>query len=164
MLFAAALSAADTDRPSPAFSFERPNSTPLTLAQYRGKIVALAFIQTTCPHCQQLTVELNRLATEYQPKGVQFLECAFNFDATPTMPDFLERFKPPFPVGVSNQAAVMSYLGYAMIGSRPVYVPHMVFIDRAGIIRADYPGESDFFRNAAANIRAQLDKMLKPAK
>jgi hypothetical protein len=37
----------------------------------------------------------------------------------------------------------------------------MVFLDRAGVIRADYPGEGAFFSEADKNIRAQLEKMLK---
>ena len=86
---------------------------------------------------------------------------ATNGDATATMPDFLERFKPSFPVGFSNQVAVMSYLQRSVLDPHPLYVPHMVFLDRAGVIRADYPGESEFFQKAGPNIRAQLDKLLK---
>jgi hypothetical protein len=55
----------------------------------------------------------------------------------------------------------MTYLQHSVIDSRPLFVPHMVFLDRAGVIRADYPGGDAFFTNANANIRAQLDKMLK---
>uniref|UniRef100_Q01Z23 Redoxin domain protein n=1 Tax=Solibacter usitatus (strain Ellin6076) TaxID=234267 RepID=Q01Z23_SOLUE len=153
--------AADAPRPSPPFTIERTTGPALNLRQYRGKVVALAFIQTTCPHCQALTTELNLIAHDYAARGVQFLECAFNPDATATMPGFLEHFKPSFPVGFSNQVAVMSYLQHSVLDPHPLYVPHMVFLDRAGVIRADYPGESDFFRNAGPNIRAELDKLLK---
>jgi hypothetical protein len=59
--------------------------------------------------------------------------------------------------------AVRSYLQYSSVDRRPLYVPHLVFLDRTGVIRADYPGEDAFFQNANANIRAQLDKMLKIA-
>jgi hypothetical protein len=55
----------------------------------------------------------------------------------------------------------MSYLQYSPIDPRPLFVPHMVFLDRSGVIRADYPGGDAFFANANANIRAQLEKMLK---
>jgi peroxiredoxin len=153
--------AAESARPSPPFTILRTAGPGLHLRQYRGKVVALAFIQTTCPHCQQLTTELNQISHDYAPRGVQVLECAFNDDAAASMPEFLKRFQPVFPVGFSTQAAVMSYLQYTVFDPRPVYVPHMVFLDRTGIIRADYPGESEFFRNAAPNIRAQLDKLLK---
>src|SRR5712671_2754336 len=105
ILACSAALAADTARPSPAFTITRTGAAPLTLSQYRGKVVALAFIYTSCSHCQQLTTELNLIAREYQPRGVQILECAFNGDAIPTMPEFLQRFEPSFPVGYSTQAA-----------------------------------------------------------
>jgi hypothetical protein len=40
----------------------------------------------------------------------------------------------------------------------------MVFLDRRGIIQADYPGESDFMKDPGTNIRTELEKLLKPAK
>jgi hypothetical protein len=39
----------------------------------------------------------------------------------------------------------------------------MVFLDRRGMIQADYAGESDFFKDPATNIRAELEKLLKAA-
>ena len=35
-----------------------------------------------------------------------------------------------------------------------------VLIDRAGIIRGDFPGESDLFQNPGPNLRKELDKLL----
>ena len=162
--FAWTAPAADTARPSPPFTIQRVGAPPLRLSQYRGKVVALAFIYTSCSHCQQLTTELNLIARDYASRGVQFLECAFNDDAVAAMPEFLQRFTPPFPVGLASNAAVMAYLQHSVIDPRPLFVPHMVFLDRAGVIRADYPAEDAFFANANANIRAQLDKMLKALK
>ena len=159
--FTATAPAADTARPSPPFTIQRTGAPPLRLSQYRGKVVALAFISTACSHCQQLTTELDLIAPDYASRGVQFLECAFNDDAVAAMPEFLQRFKPPFPVGFATNAAVMAYLQRSVVDPRPLFVPHMVFLDRAGVIRADYPAEDAFFANANANIRAQLDKMLK---
>lgn len=156
------LAAADPPRPSPPLSFERLSGPPVTLAQYRGKVVALTFILTTCPHCQDLTKILDRLAPEYAPRGVQFLECAFNLDAQATMKEFLDRFKPPFPVGWTSDAAVRGYLQIPIIDQRPFYAPHMVFLDRRGMIRDDIPGESGFFANPEPNIRAELEKLLAP--
>jgi hypothetical protein len=153
--------AADTARPSPPFTIQRTGAAPLRLNQYRGRVVALAFIYTSCSHCQQLTSELNLIARDYAARDVQVLECAFNEDAVAAMPEFLERFTPQFPVGYSTSAAVMSYLQHKAVNPRPLFVPHMVFLDRAGVIRADYPGEGGFFSDANANIRAQLEKMLK---
>jgi hypothetical protein len=156
------LAAADQPaRQSPPFAIQRPGAAPLTLSQFRGKIVALAFIQTTCPHCQELTRTLNAVSRDYTPRGVQFLECAFDAGAQRGLPLFTRLFQPTFPVGWADQAAVMSYLQYSVL--LPLYVPHMVFLDKQGVIRGDYAGESAFFRTPEANIRAELDKLLKPA-
>ena len=149
----------ETARPSPPFTILRPNGPAVRLSQYRGKVVAVAFIQTECPHCQQLTTELNLIAAEYKDRGVQILECAFDVNAAAALPRFLERFKPPFPVGYSTTAAVMAYLQYTIIDPRPMTVPQMVFLDRTGVIRAQYAGESEFFRDPGPNVRMQLEKM-----
>ena len=154
-------SAAEPARHSPAFSILRIGTAPLQLSQYRGKVVALAFIYTTCPHCQHLTAILNSVAKDYSARGVQVLECAFNEDAVPTMPDFLKKAEPQFPVGYAPRASVLSYLQYPAADTRLLYVPHLVFVDRAGAIRGDYPGEGSFFADPEANIRKELDRMLK---
>jgi thiol-disulfide isomerase/thioredoxin len=148
-------------RPSPPFSILRVGAPPQQLSQYKGKVVLLAFISTVCPHCQQLTGELAPLAKEYGPRGVQFLEVAFNDGAEANLKDFVAKYQPGFPVGWSTHAAVMSYLGISLLDTHPLYVPHLVFLDRAGMIRADYPGESPFLLNPVPNIRAELDKLLK---
>ncbi len=133
----------------------------MRVSQYRGKIVALAFIDTTCPHCQDLTTTLKGIAQDYAGRGVVVLECAFNDGARAGLAEFQQRFDPPFPLGWNTRAAVMSYLQYNLLDPRPLYVPHMVFIDRGGAIRADYPGEDVFFRDPNASIRAELDRLLR---
>ena len=163
-VLAVAAVAADIPRPSPPFTIQRAGAAPIQLSQYRGKIVALAFIHTTCSHCQDFTTILNVLAKEYTPRGVQFLECAFNDDALATLPEFLQRFKPAYPVGYSSNAAVLQYLQRTILDPRPVYVPRVVFLDRAGMIRVDIAGEDNFFKNAEAGMRVQLEKMLKERK
>ena len=37
---------------------------PLHLSQYKGKVVVMAFILTTCSHCQRTTGYLNKLQKE----------------------------------------------------------------------------------------------------
>ena len=161
-LAAFAVASAETPRPSPPFSILPPGkgAAPIPLSHYRGKIVVVAFIDTACPHCQELTRTLIPIAREYSARGVQVLACAFNDDAEHLVAGFVDQFHPGFPVGWSNRMAVLSYLQYTII-SPMHYVPHMVFLDRRGIIRGDYPGESDFLKDPKTNIRKELDKMLK---
>jgi thiol-disulfide isomerase/thioredoxin len=154
--------AAEPPRPSPPLAIERLGAPTIQLSQYRGKVVVLAFIFTTCSHCQDLTRTLGPLSHEYSLRGVQVLECAFNDDAKQTMADFLQNLQPPFPVGLTSRANAMAYLQRTILDTRPLYVPHLVFLDRRGMIQADYPGESDFMKDPATTIRAELEKLLKP--
>jgi peroxiredoxin len=160
MAVAYGLFAAEMARPSPPFEILRLGGPALRVSQYRGKIVALAFIETTCPHCQELTGTLKSIVRDYTVRGVAVLECAFDDGAKEGLPEFQQRFDPPFPVGWNTRAAVMSYLQYNILDPRPLYVPHIVFIDRGGTIRADFPGEDMFFRDPNASIRAELEKLL----
>ncbi len=161
LMCAAVLVAADQPRVSPPFAIQMVGAPAVQLQQYRGKIVLLAFIHTTCPHCQALTNVLNPIARDYTRKNVQFVECAFNDFAQMLVPKFIQQFQPLFPVGYSTSEAVKNYLGIAIMDQRPFYVPHLVFLDSRGMIRGDYPGESSFFQNPDVNIRAQLDRLLK---
>jgi peroxiredoxin len=159
-LFLSTLWAGEPARPAPAFTMLRLNQPSIRLSQYRGKVVALAFIATTCPHCQQFTVELNQIDRDYSHRGVQIVECAFNDEGPQAMREFLERFEPRFPVTYSTPAAVSAFLQRTMLDPRPLRVPVLVLIDRAGMIREEIGGEDNFFQNPGANLRAKLDKML----
>jgi peroxiredoxin len=155
--------AMEIGKPAPAFTCNRPGSTPITLSQYKGKVVAMAFISTTCPHCQNLTKVLNGIEPQYATKGVQFLACAFNDEVQKAgvLDEFIKQFQPTFPVGQSTRNDVIGFLRYSVMES--FYVPHMVFIDRRGLVARDIPGEDQFFTAPDPNIRAELDKLLKPA-
>src|SRR5690349_6651445 len=126
---------------TPEFSFSAPGGANVSLSQYRGKVIALAFISTTCPHCQALTRELIPLQKEYAAQGVQFLECAINPGGEMNVPEFIKQFQTTFPVGWTTEPAAKAYLGISVMDQRIFYVPHLVFIDRGGIVRGDFPGE-----------------------
>lgn len=153
--------AMEIGKPSPPFTIQRLNGPAISLSEYKGKVVALAFIDTECPHCQHLTGVLNVIAKEYAGKPVQIVECAFNDAAAARIPWFTQNFQPAFPIGYSPRDPVLSYLSYSIL--KPLYVPHLVFLDKRGVVRGDFAGESDFMTNPDKNIRAELDELLKPA-
>jgi hypothetical protein len=167
ILFFAALSlgaqAPAPPRVAPPLEILRPGASPLQLSQYRGKVVVLALIYTSCSHCQQFTGLLNKLEREYTPRGVQFLECAFNDDAPLALRNFVAQFRPAFPIGYSTPAAINTFLRRSVMDTRPLYVPRLLVLNAAGQIEAEYPGDDAFFHNAEPPLRALLDKMLKPA-
>ena len=65
-----------------------------------------------------------------------------------------------FPIGSSEQGPVLEFLKFPP--TDPYFVPILVFIDKGGIVRSQYIGDESFLANQEVNIRAEIDKMLKP--
>lgn len=64
------------------------------------------------------------------------MEAAINADAN--VPAFILQFHPQFPVGTASQLGALEYL--QMSPMVRAFVPYVVFIDRKGMIRAQYTG------------------------
>src|SRR5215831_5310210 len=84
-----AVQAADMPRKAPELALHMADGKDVQLSQFKGKIVALAFISTTCPHCQNYTQTLSAIQKDYAPKGVQILAAAFNDGAQGLLPAFV---------------------------------------------------------------------------
>jgi thiol-disulfide isomerase/thioredoxin len=158
LFLAASGHAATIPRPAPEFVIKTSTGTAL-LSQLRGKVVLLAFIHTTCPHCQNSVGLMSQLQSEYGPRGFQALASAFNELAPQLVPEFVTRFRPTFPVGFTARETVYDYLQFA--SNMPFRIPIYVFIDRKGTIRAQYTGGDAFFQDENKNTRAMLDTLLK---
>ena len=135
------------------------NGRQLLLSTYRGKVVALLFVSTDCPHCQDTSRFMESLQKEYRPRGLQTMAVAFNEMAMMLVPGFISTTGASFPVGYDTRKSVFSYLQRPE--SLQTYVPIMVFIDRQGMIRGQYVGDDKFFADPQKNIRSTLDALLK---
>src|SRR5580658_5361356 len=83
-------------RPAGEFAIKMPNGQTTLLSQYAGKVVLLAFISTTCPHCQHTTQVLSAIQNEYASRGVQILAAAFNPEAAQLVPGLSHSSDPLF--------------------------------------------------------------------
>lgn len=146
-------------RPAGEFAISTNNGSEILLSQYSGKVVLLMFMFTTCPHCQHTTQLLNPIAKEYAPRGVQMLAAAFNEGAGQLVAGFVSQFQPAFPVGYATREQVNEYLQHP--AGKPTYVPELIFIDRNRVIRGQFTGNDDFFKDQDKNVRAMLDTLLK---
>ena len=126
--------------------------------QYKGKVVLLACILTTCPHCQHAVQMLSGLQREYGPRGLQIMATAFNEMSNMLVGDFNKQFQPSFPVGWTNRMDVLAYLEHSAMTQ--MYVPIMVFIDKKGMIRAEHYGDDPFMNDQEKNVRAQIEELL----
>jgi thiol-disulfide isomerase/thioredoxin len=158
-LMTAASFAQQVPRPAGEFAVNLTNGGQVLLSHYSGKVVVLMFMFTTCPHCQRTIQLLNPIAKEYAPRGVKFVAAAFNEGASQLVPGFMDQFQPAFPMGYTSRDQVNEYLQHPP--GKPTYVPELLFIDRNRVIRGQYMGSDDFFKDQDRNIRAMLDMLLK---
>jgi peroxiredoxin len=147
-------------RKADEFVFNNVNGPPKLLSMYKGKTIVLALMFTTCPHCQRTAQLLTQVQTEYAAKGVQILGAVFDKDAVSRVQQFNKQLGLNFPVGYSEQGPVLEFL--KLPPNDPYFVPILVFIDRRGTVRSQYVGDEPFLAHQEVNIRAEIDKLLKP--
>ena len=123
-------------RRAPGFSLPDLHGQQHDLQDYRGKIVLLDIIQTTCPHCQKLADILEKVDAKYGDK-VAVLSIAIPPDNPATVAGFVAEHKVATPVLFDCGQAAASYLK-ATPQNPKVNVPHLFLIDGQGMIRNDF--------------------------
>lgn len=149
--------AADIPRKVPDFTINMVDGKPLSLSQYKGHPVIVAFILTSCPHCQNAVRVLTKLQTEYGPRGLQVLASAIEQDAQSHLRLFVKNFAPTFPVGYNTGGEAYTLL--QPTGKLPL-MPLLGFIDKQGILRAQHEGEEPFFTDLEPNLRKEIEALL----
>lgn len=127
-------------RKAPALTFTIPGEGHKALSQYEGKVVAVEFIFTTCPHCQAATHMMSKLQTELGSKGLQVIDVAVNPNADLLVENFAKDFKVNFPVAWTPSDTMTTFMGFSP--GRYV-VPQLVLIDRKGNIHYQTPAIED---------------------
>ena len=159
----------NTARKAPELAFTLPGQGDKLLSQYRGKVVALEFILTTCPHCQEASRVMTKYQQEYGARGFQALDLAINALDEGRKPDqaslltetFANNFQVGFPVGYIGRDPMMSFMGFSVVDR--MVVPQLVLIDRKGFIRYQTPaGDSDEYGKLMNpnTVRQHIEELL----
>src|SRR5260221_13678506 len=77
-------------RKSPEFTITDPAGKQILLSSFKGKIVVMPLMFTTCPHCQHEAQMLTKLMKEFPT--VQMLGVAFNDANGPMVSQFVKEF------------------------------------------------------------------------
>jgi len=141
---------------------ETVSGKPILLSNYRGKVVVLAFILTTCPHCQKTIGVLSKLQPEFAFRGVQVVASAIEQNAKAAVPGFVKNYHPPFPVGYDdNPDKLLDFWQFPR--ARGPMMPIVLLIDRQGNIRYQHEGHDEKFfgEQQEENFRAEIEALLK---
>ena len=137
LLSTLALQAADAPpvlRHSPDFVLRYNDGHQTLLSSYRGKVIGLLFVHTTCPHCQHTSQGFTQIQKEYGARGFQALDVAFNDMANLYVPEFVKNFSIGYPVSFAPRDEVLDYLKYSVM--QRYVVPQIVWIDKRFDIRS----------------------------
>lgn len=145
-------------RPSPEFVIHLANGKQLLLSSFQGKVVALVFVHTTCPICQEASRVFTKLYAEYRPRGFEPLGVAFNSGAYLYVHEFSKKFGIDYPIGFSSLGDVMHYLG--LPADQRFTIPQIVWIDRNGDIRAQTPVHGNDEKLAENSWRNTIELLL----
>lgn len=146
-------------RPAPEIRFISQKGEQIRLSQYKGKVVAVEFLLTTCPSCMEAAKLLSRLQTELGPRGFQAIGLAIDPGAGARLPDFVRNNATTFPVGVYPDPEARKFMQVSLMNR--LLMPQLMFVDRKGMIR-DHKGADDaaFFSNEEKNVRALVNRLL----
>src|SRR5688572_11989431 len=150
--------AAEVPRKAPELVVQLPDGNQKLLSDYRGKVVCVEFLFTTCPHCQHSSQVLSRLQNEYGAKGFQALGIAFNPMSKMLVPDFVKQFQVNFPVGFAEREPVNAFLQNPPDSA--LHVPQLVFVDRKGTVRKQSLPRNDNETGVEANMRKMIEQLL----
>ncbi len=162
MSISGAILCAELPRKAPDFQIHMPDGKNVPLSTFKQKVILVAFLSTTCPHCQHYVQILNGINKDYASKGVQILGAAFDEGAQNKVAAFIQQFQPTFPLGWDEHSAVLGFMQISIMN--PGFVPKVVFIGRGGTIVKQFEGSDEFFKDPEKSTRATLDELLKAAK
>ncbi|HEY1336107.1 MAG TPA: TlpA disulfide reductase family protein [Bryobacteraceae bacterium] len=159
-VFAVALFAADTLRRAPGFALPDEKGDLHDLYDYRGKVVLLEFMQTTCPHCAAFAAALGNVQKNYAGK-LQVLSAVFPPDTPKMVNEYIAAHKLAYPVLFD-----CGQMAYSYIRKPTVDFPRLFLIDRDGMIRADWDNTTVTSANfESAKLIPEIDRVLAaPAK
>jgi len=150
-----------SNRRAPGFALPDPEYKHFyDLQDYRGKVVLIDIMSTTCPHCMLLSSTLERVKEKYGD-SVGILSVVLPPDNQDTIAKYRSVHKVTIPIVCDMGQMTISYLN-ARPGMSHIDVPHLFLIDRQGMIRNDFAYEEKtrpIFEGSG--LFAEIDKLLK---
>ncbi len=157
MLMAVALSAqVRVPRPAPELVIAGPAAHEVRLSSLRGRVVLLAFVLTTCGHCQEASKGFEHLRDQFGSRGFEVVEAAINDNADSAT--YTRQLNLRFPVGVTQRANALRFLGIR--GDQRIGLPQVVLIDRTGMVRAQSAPEGSPMLQSEDVLRGLIERLL----
>lgn len=144
-------------RRAPGFSLPDSKFQYHDLADYRGRIVLLEIMKTTCPTCQKLSQTLEKAKAKYGDK-IAVLSVVNPPDDQNAVAGYVAKFNIGSPILFDCGQMSGSYMKPSPKNPM-IYLPHLFVIDKAGMIRNDF-GHNDAAAFDGPMIFQEIDRLL----
>ncbi len=152
-----------SNRRAPGFSLVDLSFKQHDSQDYRGKILLIDVMQTSCPHCGAFSAVLEEVTAKYAGRVV-VLSIVNPPDNVNTVKQYIAAHKLSVPILFDCGQVAASYLKSGP--QNPSFnIPHLFIIDMEGMIRNDYeysPLTKDIFEGRA--LFNELDRMLQKSR
>ena len=113
-------------KPAKDFRVSAPDNRPLTLADFKGKVIFLNFWATWCKPCEEEMPGMERLYKKYKDKGLVVLAISEDADSSGDgVAAFVKKHGLTFPIGLDPKMSVAASYGVWAL-------PSTFIIDRQG--------------------------------
>jgi peroxiredoxin len=133
LLFTGGLFAADISRRAPGFALTDFKGQIHDLADYRGRIVILEFMQSTCSHCATFVEKLNQIQQKFGDKVAILAVGNPPADSPATLAEYAAGHKITYPVLFD-----CGQMAYSYVRTNKIELPMVFVIDGSGMIRGQY--------------------------
>lgn len=112
---------------APDFTLMNMQGEPVSLSQYRGKVVILNLWATWCPPCREEMPSMEGLYRKYKDQGLVILAVSADENGKKAVSQFLQRTPYSFPILLDSDSVVQNAYGVFRF-------PESFIIDRNGIV------------------------------
>ena len=126
------------------------------LYDYRGKVVVLEFMKTTCPHCANFADILGQAQLKYGDRVTILSVANTNDDNPASVKQYAMGHKVTYPILFD-----LGQMAYSYVQKPSMDLPHVYVIDQNGYIRSDYAygiTTRDIFEGHA--LLTEIDRVL----
>ena len=146
-----------SNRRAPGFSLADSHYQQHDPQDYRGKVLILDIMLTTCPVCTKLADTLVAVKKKYEDQVgiISIVTLPDNFQSADK---FAADHKIQWPVVFDSGQVLMSYLRVTPVNPQ-VHFPHLFLIDKEGVIRNDFEGTDDQYLSLEG-LSKEIGKLL----
>jgi peroxiredoxin len=150
-----------SNRRAPGFALPTPDYRRwYDLQDFRGKVLIIEIMSTSCPHCMLTSTTLEKVRDKYGDK-VGILSVVLPPDNQDTVSKYMQTNKITVPIVADMGQMTVSYMN-AKPGQSHLDVPHLFLIDKQGMIRNDFQyGDSTKAVFEGPGLFPEIDKLFK---